>query len=127
WQVLYRDLLKARAGAPPTHRIEALEPTEAEGDPREVFDRLGEDRLAAAALALGHATAGRSGELAHLARELLVRKVRGHHDYKFTAALLEEVRLADPAVAARILAAGTAWLVPASADDAPVYATWRAL
>jgi hypothetical protein len=49
-----------------------------------------------------------------------VRKVHEHHDYKFTAALIEEAARASPAIGNRMLAAGICWLRGPGGTDHPV-------
>ncbi|HEX5053947.1 MAG TPA: hypothetical protein VFZ65_19370, partial [Planctomycetota bacterium] len=117
WQVLYRDFLSARGSydrdAP---GLETLQPAETQADANAVFTAAAADARAAAPLALAAASHG-AGELMATARHLVLQKAHEHHDYKFTAALLEEMQATDPQTAARLFAASLGYLrKPADRD-----------
>ena len=56
-----------------------------------------------------------------MTRQVLVRKARGHHDYKYAAAALEEWNYCHPAWGPHVRAAGLFWLRTAGEDDGSVY------
>ena len=56
------------------------------------------------------------------ARHWLLRKAREHHQYKLTAALLEEMQAASPEVAGRMFAASLGYLCKPGDRDHPLWA-----
>jgi len=121
WQVLYRDFLAARSGyakdLPGLEAIEAAAEAGAGGSgAAEVFEAAGADARAAAPLALAVARGG-TAPLAAATRHWLLRKAHEHHDYKFAAALLEEMEAAAPEVAQRMFAASLGYLRKPSDPD----------
>jgi len=122
WLVQYRDFLsgrpnydKARPG------LDAMAAADTEVTAAAVFAAAGDDPDKAAPLCL---SAARKVGLEPLGTELrhwLVRKADEHHEYKFAAALLEEMALAEPDVAARMLAGSLAYLRTPAGDDAEVW------
>lgn len=121
WQVQYRDFLSARRSydddAP---GIETLAPAGSAAGAEAVFEAASDDARGAAPVALAAAESG-TGELQAAARHWLLRKVHEHHDYKFAAALLEEMRAASPEVAARMFAASLGYLRKPADRDHPVW------
>lgn len=126
WQVLYRDFLSRRSsydGDAPG--IETLQPadqgTNPAADAAAVFATAGDDARAAAPLALAAAQNGTT-ELMAATRHWLLRKAREHHDYKFAAALLEEMQAAGPETAGRMFAASLGYLRKPSDRDHDLWA-----
>jgi hypothetical protein len=118
WLVAYREFLSRRGGydaqAP---GIDAIEPAEGEPTAEAVFAAAADAR-AAARLALAAARKG-TGELEAAMRSTCLRKVHEHHDFKFAAALLEEMGSAGADVAPRLFAASLGYLrKPSDADHA---------
>jgi len=102
--------------------IETLAPA-GTGDAAKVFATAGEAPLQAAPLALRAAADGGLLPLQQQLRHWLVRKAREHHDYKFAAALIEEMDLAHPEVASRMLAASLGYLCRPGQPDGE---SWKA-
>ncbi len=108
WLGHYRSDLRVGDG---DRAIDTLEATATSEPAAQVLDLAAEDRDVAMAHALHVARthAGRDG-LIEAARAVLVRKAQEHHDYKFAAAIFEEVRAAHPDLAPRVLASAFAYL-----------------
>jgi hypothetical protein len=95
WQPLYRDRAKPKAESP----IDSLEPGESESStppPAEevtaAFEAINDDRHEAAKKALAYLNQGGSRDLMfNAARQLIFHKGRDSHDYKYGAAILEEI------------------------------------
>ena len=122
WQVLYRDYLSARpAYDDALGGIETFEPSADQLDVTELFDVANADPRSAAGLAMC-ASPEDVLELMGAARHWLVRKVREHHDYKYAAALLEEMQLAQPETARRMFAASLGYLRKPQDRDHPLWA-----
>jgi len=110
WQVLYRDYLSARRSYDKSIvDIDELRPASDRLGAAELFEVAGEDRHRAAALAMAASPADMA-ELMAATRHWLVRKVREHHDYKYAAALQEEMRAASPETARRMFAVSLGYL-----------------
>lgn len=110
YQVLYRNFLSARGSYNKTvDGIASLQPATAAKDQEAVFAAAGDNARAAAPLALATAH-NHMAELMAATRHWLVRKPREAHDYKFAAALLEEMAAASPAVARTMFAASLGYL-----------------
>jgi hypothetical protein len=121
WLVLYRDFLGRRpAYARDLPGVDELAPAEAVATADEVFEAAGEDARAAAPIALRAAKDGIAPLRAGV-RHWLLRKVRDHHDYKFAAALLEEMELASVATAPRLLAASFGYLRTPAGRNHPLW------
>jgi hypothetical protein len=123
---LFREAMKSR-GKVTDARIDALEPA-AGGDVGEVFAVLSKDREAAARMALGllKADTANARRLADAGRLLVFLKGTDSHDYKFSAAVLEDYGAIAPAWRDRFLAASLYWLKGSAGPDAPVVARTRA-
>jgi hypothetical protein len=119
WLVAYREFLSRRGGydaAAPG--IDVIEPAEGEPTAEAVFAAATDGARAAAGLALAAARKG-TGELETAMRSTCLRKVHEHHDFKYAAALLEEMRAAGADVAPRLFAASLGYLrKPSDADHA---------
>jgi hypothetical protein len=118
WLVAYREFLSQRASydaeAP---GIDAIEAAEGEPAAEAVFAAAGDDARAAAGLALAAARKGVDFDAA--VRSTCLRKVREHHEFKYAAALLEEMHAAGADVAPRLFAASLGYLrKPGDADHA---------
>lgn len=110
YQVLYRDFLSARGSYDKAvDGVASLQPATAAKDPKAVFAAAGEDPRDAAPLAIATAH-NHMAELMTATRHWLVRKPREAHDYKFAAALLEEMEDASPTTARTMLAASLGYL-----------------
>lgn len=102
---LFRDAMGGR-GEVGEHRIDAF--AGAEGSIESVLDNLGKDRAAAASTLLGQLDSGTAPEqFTDAARRLVFLKGNNAHDYKFSAAVLEDFRHLSPAWRNRYLAAST--------------------
>jgi hypothetical protein len=101
--------------------IDSLKPM-GKASAEEVFRIASEDKHRASGLIMGGCedpdflTA-----YSDVTRDLLVRKARGHHDYKYAAAALEEWDHCHPAWGPHVRAAGLFWLRTAGEDDGSVY------
>ncbi len=117
YQVLYRDFLSSRDSYNKTvDGIASLKPAATAKDAQAVFVAAGDNARAAAPLAIATAH-NQMAELMTATRHWLVRKPRDAHDYKFAAALLEEMHAASPATARTMLAASLGYLrKPADRD-----------
>jgi hypothetical protein len=105
---LFRDALKGR-GKVADHPIEALEPAEVEKDGAEgvaeIFRDAGKDKLLAARKTLAYRQGGGDAKpLMDTARLLVFFKGNDSHDYKFSAAVLEDYELVSPEWRDRVLA-----------------------
>jgi hypothetical protein len=119
---LFRDFLGGRAKLGDL-RIDTLEKVDvtAKGPEalEEIFATLSKDRVAGAGKALGWV----AGNVAHTealmtaARRLVFTKGTNAHDYKFSAAALEDFYHASPAWRDRYLAANTFWLRGSGDED----------
>ncbi|HZN39572.1 MAG TPA: hypothetical protein VFD82_12260 [Planctomycetota bacterium] len=119
WLVAYREFLSQRGGydaeAP---GIDAIEAAEGEPPAQAVFAAAAGGAKGAAGLALAAARKGTGGIEADV-RSTCLRKVHEHHDFKFAAALLEEMGAAAADVAPRLFAASLGYLrKPSDADHA---------
>jgi hypothetical protein len=130
WLVMFRDAFAQRA---PTSNalplLDELEPAPAAKTvPAEVFAAASGDRRAAAGLALGLLRAGdpaRSAAFAEALRQQVFTRAGEHHQYKYAAAVLDEVARTDPQWAPHLLAAGIGYL-PAAGPPAEVHDRARA-
>ena len=76
------------------------------------------DLAVAHAMHVARTPTGRQGMI-EAARAVLVRKAQEHHDYKFAAAIFEEVGAAHPALAPRVLASAFVYLRHAGETETP--------
>ena len=119
WLVAYREFLSRRgaydAAAP---GIDAIEAAEGEPTVEAVFAAAADSARGAACLALAAARRG-TGELEAAVRSTCLRKVHEHHDFKYAAALLEEMGVAGADTAPRLFASSLGYLrKPSDADHA---------
>ena len=123
---LFREAMHGR-GKVGDARIDTLEPAGG-GDVDEVFATLSRDRAAAARMALGlvRADPANARRLVDAGRLLVFLKGTDTHDYKFSAAVMEDYAAVSPAWRDRFLAAGLYWLKGSGGPDAPVVARTRA-
>ncbi|MEO6595330.1 MAG: hypothetical protein ABIP94_11305 [Planctomycetota bacterium] len=122
WQVLYRDFLSSRGSYDKQAQgIHTLQRAEQDIDAAAVFAAAGDDARKAAPLALA-AAQNSTNELMASARHWLLRKAHEHHDYKFTAALLEEMQAASADTAPRLFAASLGYLRKPSDRDHELWA-----
>ncbi|HEX4611820.1 MAG TPA: hypothetical protein VH092_26735 [Urbifossiella sp.] len=124
---LFREAMVAR-GKVSDARIDALEPAEGGGDIGEVFSVLSRDKASAARLALGalKADPANGRKLIDAGRLLVFLKGTDSHDYKFSAAVMEDYAAIGPAWRDRFLAASLYWLKGSAGPDAPVVGRTRA-
>jgi hypothetical protein len=106
-------------------RIDKLEPPAdrvAPTDAGEVFETLSKDKLSAARLALAYLQSKPGGEreLIDAGRRLIFLKGTDSHDYKFSAAVMEDYTRFAPELRRQFLAASLFWLKGASAPDSPL-------
>lgn len=107
-------LFRRNAGHP-ERRIDTLEPLEAKG-PDDIFATG--NKMESARKILGHLDGGGDPEaLLDAARVLTFLKGTGAHDYKFSAAVLEDYRHLSPAWRNRFLAASVFYLKGSDARD----------
>jgi hypothetical protein len=122
YQVLYRDFLSARSSYDhDVAGIDTLRALETQAEPEAVFLDASSNPRKAASLALASAK-GDMPQLLALTRHWLARKPRNSHDYKFGAALLEEMQAAKPEVALRMFAASLGYLRKPGGRDHPLWA-----
>jgi hypothetical protein len=124
---LFRDAMTSR-GRVADVRIDALEPAEGTGDVGEVFAVLSKDKAAAARMALGllKADPANGRKLVDAGRLLVFLKGTDSHDYKFSAAVMEDYAAISPAWRDRFLAASLYWLKGSAGPDAPIVRRTRA-
>ncbi|MDB5310062.1 MAG: hypothetical protein JWO38_4264 [Gemmataceae bacterium] len=120
---LFREAMTAR-GKLSDARIDALKPADesAGSDVGEVFAVVSKDKTAAAKLALTYVKGGpqRARELIDAGRLLVFLKGTDSHDYKFSAAVMEDYAHLSPAWRDQFLAASLFWLKGSAGPDAPV-------
>lgn len=93
----------------------------------EIFAAVGADNAAAAARTLAHLEAGGSAASFHdQARRLIYLKGTDSHDYKFSAAALEDYSHISPKWRDRFLAASVFWLKGSGAKDSDLVKRTRA-
>lgn len=93
----------------------------------EIFSSVGKDNAAAAAKALSHLKAAGEGEsFCAAARRLIYLKGNDSHDYKFSAAALEDYSHVSPAWRDRFLAASVFWFKGSAAADTDLVRRTRA-
>ncbi len=109
-------------------RIDALAPAEGESSVEAIFDAVGRDNPEAAGRVLGYVSgdAARAGQVIDEARRTLFLKGRNTHDYKFTAAVLEDYHHLSPAIRDRYLAASVFNLKGAADPENELVARVRA-
>ena len=93
-----------------------------------VFDALTTDKTQAAQVAMTFLNSNPAGrkELIDAGRRLIFLKGTDSHDYKFSAAVMEDVTHVSPEWRDRFLAASLFWLKGSGAPDAPVVKRTRA-
>lgn len=122
----------ADAGGEAGSRIDQLEPlttsaTSAEGL-TEIFADISRDQSAAARKTLAWLQAnGDARAFIDGAQRLIYLKGRDSHDYKFSAAVLEDYTHLAPGLRDRFLAASVHWLKGSGAPDSPLVARTRAV
>jgi hypothetical protein len=122
WTVMFRDEFRRRGMTVGGQGLDELRPAEALPRVEEVFEVAADDRTEAARMALRLATEdGGEQQLVELGRDLLLRKAREHHDYKFAAAAFEEAAAAGAEVGPRLLAASLAYLRNSGDADGEAY------
>jgi hypothetical protein len=99
-------------------RLDAEADVEATDAVADIFSGLEGDRLSSARRTLGYLRAGRSvGPLMDAARRLIFLKGTDSHDYKFSAAALEDYHNLSPAWRDRFLAGSMFYFRGAAAKD----------
>jgi hypothetical protein len=108
---MFRQFMTGR-GAVGDVRLDALEKADGRETLEGIFGDVSKDKLAAARKTLAWLDGRQAGaeELMTTARRLLFTKGTDAHDYKFSAAALEDFYHATPAWRNRYLAASTSWL-----------------
>jgi hypothetical protein len=105
-------------------RINKLEPFDgpAPTNAGEVFEKLSKDKLSAARLALAYLQSrpGVERELIDAGRRLIFLKGTDSHDYKFSAAVMEDYTRFTPGLRRQFLAASLFWLKGTSTADSPL-------
>ncbi|MBX9585216.1 MAG: hypothetical protein K2X87_33335 [Gemmataceae bacterium] len=124
---LFRDALPAR-GKVGDDRIDALTAANEKPEAGAVFDALSRDKGAAARLALGYLKGNPAGakDLIDAGRRLVFLKGTDSHDYKFSAAVMEDYSFLAPPWRDRFLAASLYWLKGSAGLDSPLVARTRA-
>jgi hypothetical protein len=111
-----------RGGARPGARVDELTAVEPStpGDQAitEIFSAVSSDKPAAARKVLGYLSrTGNAKALLHAANRLIFLKGNDSHDYKFSAAVLEDFTHLSPMWRERYLAASVFWLNGSGAPD----------
>ena len=127
---LFREAMRSR-GEVRDEKIDALEPAEVAADSagaiEEIFADVSSDRIRAARKMLGYLeSGGKSKELIDAARRLIFLKGTNAHDYKFSAAVLEDYYHASPAWRNRLLASSAMLLRGTGDRDNDLVARTRA-
>jgi hypothetical protein len=125
---LFRDALKGR-GKVGEQRIDTLEPEDtADADPvAEILRDVSRDRLTAARKALGYRrNGGDARPLMDAARLMVFFKGTDSHDYKFSAAVLEDYALVSPEWRDRVLASAMMQFRGSAGPDTGVLKRTRA-
>ncbi len=107
-----------------------LEPSSSDGASLgEIFDLIGRDGVTASrkALAFLKKESRRADEFMRVARRLSMIKCRNGHDYKFSAAILEDTPRVSPEWRDRYLAASVHYLRGTSMKDNPLVSVTREL
>lgn len=122
----------ADAGGESGSRIDQLEPLALAGTPSEglaeIFADISGDQSAAARKTLAWLQSNADARaFIDGARRLIYLKGRDSHDYKFSAAVLEDYAHLAPGLRDRFLAASVHWLKGSGAPDSPLVARTRAL
>ena len=120
---LFREAMKSR-GKVSEARIDELGPAEQNENPgvENVFAALSKDKMAAARLAMSVQKQQPDGarKLVDAGRLLIFLKGTDSHDYKFSAAVMEDYSHLAPAWRDKFLAASLFWLKGSAAPDSPV-------
>jgi len=126
--------LAGRLGAdsgpgPLIDEFEPLPPTsDGVGAVDEIFADVSRDRLLAARKTLGWLNANGSAQpFIAAAQRMIYLKGTDSHDYKFSAAALEDYQHLAPELRNRFLAASVFWLKGSGAPDSPLVARTRAV
>jgi len=125
---LFRGAMEAR-GKVPEIRIDKLEAAEGKpATPDEVYATLSKDKAAAAKLSLGFLNSQPNGgqALIDAGRVLVFTKGTDSHDYKFSAAVMEDYPWVSPEWRNRFLAASLFWLKGSAGPDSPLVKRTRA-
>jgi len=113
----FRESAESRGKLPP-NKIDEITPASPHGEVTELLRRDGGKTNASAAAVLGYLNdGGDPNVLMHRARELVFHKGNDAHDYKYSAALLEDYYARSPQWRDRIMAAGSALLPDENAKD----------
>jgi hypothetical protein len=124
------DAVRVDQFQPIADKSQPLAPVAGKDEPdllADMFASAGKDRMAAAQKALTYLDQGRSPEeFMHAARRLVFLKGNDAHDYKFSAAVLEDYRHLSPAMRNRYLAAAMFYFPGTSTPENPLVARTRA-
>jgi hypothetical protein len=123
WTAAFRKFFEGRPGFDRDRPgIDALRPADASDVPAtQPFAAAADDKDRGAALAAALVAQGRTEALAAAARDALMQRVREHHDYKFVAAALEEIALADPHWQPALAGASMFYMRTPADPDSPVH------
>jgi hypothetical protein len=115
---LFRDAMKARGKVEET-KIDELKPAEKPATTEAIYDTLTKDKPAAAAMALAalKADPAAAKSLSDAGRQLIFRKGTDSHDYKFSAAVLEDASAISPEWRDRFRAASLFWMKGKDSPD----------
>jgi hypothetical protein len=127
---LFREAMKGR-GKVGDAKIDAIETPDDPVPPKdagEVFDRLSKDKMSAARMAVTYLKAKPGGgqDLIDAGRLLVFLKGTDSHDYKFSAAVMEDYDHVSPAWRDHFLAASLFWLKGSAGPDSPLVERTRA-
>ncbi len=121
WMGQFQQFMAGRNGGLKEVRIDELAPATAPAQPAEVLNFVGTDSPKAAAQAM--ALAERPADVAQFvqaAYRLIFRKGTDAHDYKYAAAIFEDVDLVSPAWKPHMLATAVYHLRGATLPDSPL-------
>jgi hypothetical protein len=124
---LFRD---TRGGGPPVKlsALQAAAPDKDVPSPSEILSEAGRDRKRATQLALGYLQKGGDPRnLVHAARNTVILKGRGAHDYKYASAALEDYLHISPPWRERYLATSLLLVPPSTRTDNPLIERARAV
>jgi hypothetical protein len=123
---LFFQAMKSRGKVADT-RIDQLEPAEGKVSLEDLFDSVSRDKTAAARKVLAYLKDTKDAQpIVDGARRLVFLKGNDSHDYKFSAAVLEDFHHASPAWRDRFLAASVFHLNGSGDKDNPLAARTRA-
>lgn len=123
----FLTLFREAAGVEEGVRIDDFPAEDKPVELEEIFAEVGKDRTLAARKTLAWLQQGGSAsDFMHAAQRFIYLKGTDSHDYKFSAAIMEDFQHLSPGVRERFLAAGTFWLKGAVAPDNALVARTRA-